>query len=60
MVKHDEINIAETSSDESHKLYFSCRKNTHHQGVGFLVNKEIVNMVMSYKPIVSIDLSLFI
>ena len=46
-------NIGETLTHEGHKLYFSGKKDKHEQGVGFLINKEIVNTVMGCRPVSS-------
>ena len=46
-------NFGETSTEESHKLYFSGKEDKHNQGIGFLVHKDIVNTVMGCPPISS-------
>ena len=46
-------NMGETSTQDGHKIYFSGRDDKHEHGVGFLVNKDITNSVMSCQPISS-------
>ena len=46
-------NMGETSTQDGHKIYFSGREDKHEQGVGFLVNKDVRNSVMSCQPISS-------
>ena len=46
-------NIGETSTHEGHKVYYSGKTDKHEQGLGFLVNKEIANTVMSCRPVSS-------
>ena len=46
-------NFGETTTDDGHRLYFSGRSDKHQHGVGFLVNRNIVNTVMGCKPVSS-------
>ena len=39
--------------EEGHKLYFSGKEEKHENGVGFLVQKDIVNTVMGCRPVSS-------
>ena len=45
--------MGETTTQEGHKIYYSGKDDKHEQGVGFLVNKNIGNSVMSCQPISS-------
>ena len=46
-------NFGETSTQDGHKLYYSGRDDKHEHGVGFLVHKDMVNTVMSCRPVSS-------
>ncbi|XP_063587738.1 craniofacial development protein 2-like [Penaeus indicus] len=41
----------ETTTDEGHKIWFNGDETKHQHGVGFIVNKERVNSVISCTPI---------
>ena len=43
----------EITVDNNHKLFYSGKEDKHEYGVGFLVNKEMVNTVISCTPISS-------
>ena len=45
--------MGETSKHVGHNIYFSGRDYKHEHGLGFLINKEITNSVLSYQPISS-------
>ena len=45
--------FGESRTQEGHKFFFSGREDKHQEGIGFLVNKEIVNCVISCQPISS-------
>ena len=38
-------NFGETTTEEGHKVFFSGKEDKHEHGVGFLVQKDIVNTV---------------
>ena len=38
-------NFGEMSTDDSHKVYFSGEKDSHENGVGFLVHKDMMSAV---------------
>ena len=39
-------NFGETTTEEGHKAFFRGKAEKHEHGVGFLVQKDIVNTVM--------------
>lgn len=43
--------FGETTTDEGHKIWFSGKDKIHEHGVGFIVNKEAMNYVISCTPI---------
>ena len=43
-------NFGETTTDEGHKVFFGEKKDKHKHGVGFLVHKDIVNIVTGCHP----------
>ena len=45
--------IGETTTEEGHKVYYSGKQNSHAEGVGFLIHKDIANTVMECRPISS-------
>ena len=47
------LKAGEESTQEGHRLYWSCLEDTHEQGVGFIVIKNTVNCVMHCCPISS-------
>ena len=46
-------NFGETTTEEGHKVFFSRKEDKHEHGVGFLVHKDIVNIVMGCRPVSS-------
>ena len=46
-------NMGEALTQDGHKIYYSGKEDKHEHGVGFLVNKNIGNSVMSCQPISS-------
>ena len=46
-------NFGKTSSDDRHKVYFSGEKDRHGYGVGFLVHKDMVSVVLGCRPVSS-------
>ena len=46
-------NFGEMSTDDGHKVYFSGEVDTHGYGVGFLVNKDVVDAVLGCRPVSS-------
>ena len=46
-------NFGETTTEEGHKIFFSGKEDKHEHGVGFLVHKDIVNIVMGCRPVSS-------
>ena len=46
-------NFGETTTEEGHKVFFSGKEDKHEYGVGFLVQKDIVNTVVGCRPISS-------
>ena len=38
---------------EGHKLFFSGREDRHEHGVGFLIHKDTVNVIMECRPVSS-------
>ena len=47
-------NFGETTTEEGHKFFFSSGKeDKYEQGFGFIVHKNIVNIVMGYCPVSS-------
>ena len=46
-------NFGETTTEEGHKAFFSGKEDKHERGVGFLVHKDIVNIVIGYRPVSS-------
>ena len=44
-------NFGETTTQDGHKLYFNGKEDRHENGVGFLVHKDTVNIVMGCQPI---------
>ena len=45
--------FGETTTEEGHKIFFSGKEDKHEHGVGFLVHKDIVNIVMGCRPVSS-------
>ena len=45
--------MGEAITQDGHKIYYSGKEDKHEHGVGFLVNKNIGNSVMSCQPISS-------
>ena len=43
--------FGETSTPEGHKLFFSGREDRHEHGVGFLIHKDTVNVIMGCRPV---------
>ena len=41
------------STDDGHKVYFSWEVDRHEYGVGFLVNKDVVDAVLGCRPVSS-------
>ena len=41
-------NFGETTTKEGHKVFSTGKEDKHEHGVGFLVHKDIVNIVMGY------------
>ena len=46
-------NFSEMSTDDRHKVNFSGEGDRHEYGVGFLVHKDIVNVVIGCRPVSS-------
>ena len=46
-------NFGETTTEEELKVFFSGKEDKHEHGVGFLVQKDIVNTVMVCRPVSS-------
>ena len=46
-------NFDETTQEEGHKVFISGEEDKHEHGVGFLVHKDIVNIVMGCRPVSS-------
>ena len=46
-------NFSETTTKEGYKVFFSGKEDKHEHGVGFLVQKDIVNTVMGCLPVFS-------
>ena len=46
-------NFGKTTTQDGHKLYFSGKKDRHENGVGFLIHKDTVNIVMGCQPVSS-------
>ena len=46
-------NFGETTTEEGRKLFFSRKEDKHQHGVGFLVHKDFVNIVMGCRPVSS-------
>ena len=46
-------NFGETTTEETHKVFFNGKDDKHEHGVGFLVYKDIVNTVMGCRPVCS-------
>ena len=46
-------NFGETTTEEGHKAFFRGKAEKHEHGVGFLVQKDIVNTVMGCRPVSS-------
>ena len=46
-------NFGETTTEEGHKVFFSGKEDKTEHGVGFLVHKDIVNIVMGCRPVSS-------
>ena len=44
-------NFGETTTEEGHKAFFRGKAEKHEHGVGFLVQKDIVNTVMGCRPV---------
>ena len=46
-------NFGEKTTEEGYKVFFSRNEDEHERGVGFLVHKDIVNIVMGCRPVSS-------
>ena len=46
-------NFGETTTEEGHNVFLSGKEEKHEHGVGFLVDKDIVNTVMGCRPVSS-------
>ena len=46
-------NFGETSAPEGHKLFFSGSEDRHEHGVGFLIHKDKVNVIIGCRPLSS-------
>ena len=46
-------NFGEMSTDDGHKVYCSTEDDKHEYGVGFLVHKDIANVVLGCLPVSS-------
>ena len=46
-------NFGETTTEEGHKVFCRGKEDKHGHGVGFLVQKDIVNTVMGCRPVSS-------
>ena len=46
-------NFGETTTEEGHKVFFSGKEDKYEHDVGFLVHKDIVNIVMGCRPVSS-------
>ena len=43
--------VNDIQTTEGHKLYYIGNDNNHINGVGFLLNNEVIRMVMCFTPI---------
>ena len=46
-------NFGEMSTDDGHTVYFSGEEDRHEYGVGFLVHKDVVDVVLGCRPVSS-------
>ena len=45
--------FGEATTEEGHEIFFSGKEDKHEHGVGFLVHKDIMNIVMGCRPVSS-------
>ena len=46
-------NLGDSTTEEGHMVFFSAIEDKHEHSVGFLVHKDIVNIVMGCRPVFS-------
>ena len=46
-------NFSETTTEEGHKVFFSGKEDKHEHGVGYLVQRDIMNTVMGCRQVSS-------